>query len=82
MISVMRAGPASAISANITRNAAAVQITARTTTEPAARAVISDGHRNIANGSYATAAIASDAVTTPIDGRWESLRLTMIGPIA
>ena len=82
MITVARAGPASAISAKNTRNAIAVQITASPTIDQAAGAVIRSGHSQTANGAYSTVATISDAATTPIGGRSASRRLMMIGPIA
>src|SRR5689334_6471532 len=83
VITVARTGPTSAISAKKTRNASAVHTTASPTTDSTTCADgIVAGHLTAANGAYRTAAITSDAATTPSAGTSFKRRERMIGPIA
>jgi hypothetical protein len=82
-MTVARTGPTSAMSAKNRRNATAVHTTASPTTDHTTfSAGTADGKANAANGAYATAAIVSDAATTPIDGAPASQRESTIGPSA
>ena len=67
-MTVARVGPASLISEKKSRNASAVQTTPSTRTEPAASAVIRDGHTGITKGTYSVAATARKTEITPIGG--------------
>src|SRR5205823_4583912 len=83
VITVARAGPTSAISAKKTRNASAVQTTARPATDSTTCADgVDDGQRVAANGAYTSAVSASDAATTPSAGSPPRLRDRITGPIA
>ena len=78
-----RTGPISAMRAKKRTNATAVQTTPSVTTEAITRVVgwLSPSWM-IPTGAYTSAAQASDAATTPTDGRCDSLREMIIGPTA